>query len=748
MSAVREGFVRMSAHRLDPTVSYVYGISLPNVRADHPTVNSQQYEWDQFEIGDVDMTGLPVLANHKDQMRAIGTITAYEPLRGEARVLMGLDRDSFHGKFAEAAVTTGFYGSMSLSHHFKTGATVSASTAGATDVVVRKTALEVSLCQEPARAGAVVLEFCPSHQALLRQPRDYLRRFAERYRYPAPPDVPAHGGGGGGGGATEQIALTTPVLHDYVTHRLSPLVQERLTHLVNSAQFVRSEPILPGGAALSTTVDTGTVRMSSSIPGSASTPSSSNATPAATPASSSSMQVDTPAAATPASMSTSQSVPKAPSGGGSSNSMALDPPSQPASSSSAPKSTSTETTTRVDADAAANDPAAMMAMLHARTMAMEKQLEDYKARERAQREATEQETRRRESEKIKADELAEQVSLSVIAENLKMDAAQKQRLLDGHKRIGETAKKYNMPYEELQQMRNAYLETTVQASKRVRLENEEIRNERLTEQMRIINEQMKSSKSSATMHGGYSMPDDSGTVSASAGGYEPPVTPSPTPPSTPYPYKYGLTHEDYKRHMPAGAATSSSTQDSQQSEGKVDASKTTVGRNGARTGGNEISFDDPDAIGKAYASLCKLNSDGTVELPSYDEVACGGMVVEARVKRSADGAEQRFEVLAPRWGSLKKRIGLQHLFPNEFKEMQKPLYDYEAKLEESLLKKMATSGKGHAALNVIPPITSRRRKGNYQKNWFYCDPRRRGTEESAYRDIPLAEQFADGTPCY
>jgi len=72
--------------------------------------------------------------------------------------------------------------------------------------------------------------------------------------------------------------------------------------------------------------------------------------------------------------------------------------------------------------------------------------------------------------------------------------------------------------------------------------------------------------------------------------------------------------------------------------------------------------------------------------------------------------------------------------------------NYDAKLDEATLKKAVMLGKG-AASNIIPEIHSRRRKGNFQKQFIYCDPRRRGTEEQSYVDIQTAQVFADGTPC-
>jgi len=745
----------MSARRLDPSTSYVYGISVPNVRAEHPSLRSQQLEWDQFEIADVDMTHLPVLANHKDHMQRVGEIAAYEPLKGEARVLMALDKDTFYGQFAEAAVSTDFYGSMSLSHHYRTSANVAASATAEqassgcapTDIVTRKTAIEVSLCKQPARPGAVVLEFCPSTDALLRQPHEYLRRFAERYKYPPPPDVPMHPRARGL--VTERIALNTPVLNEYVTKKLSPLVAARLTELVDNAQFVCSTPILAPAATQRATVNDGRVRMSNNAAGSnggQSVPPTTTQTPAS--GNGNSMAVDAP---TPTQTSQSSSA-STPAG----NSMALDPPKS---------STSTEASKRVDlgsASSATPDAAELLATLHANNQAMKAQLDHFMARERAAKEAEEAEKKRIAAEKVKEDDLVAQSAISHLADLNKFSAADRQRLHEARATVKASAAALGIADEQVNTLMRPMIEAMVQASKKARTDETARAEAALSEQVRIIHEQIKASKSSATMHGGMSEDRASpylqppspaeGRVLASNSSSSSSSSSMTTPDAATL-SRYGLTPEEFKRHTTVShsstPASSTTTNGDDMSEGRVDASKGTAtsGRGNSRLpGSEEIKADDPDAIGKVYASLCKLMPDGSVELPSYDEVAQGGFVREARVKRSADGAQQQFEVVVPRWPD-KKKIGLQHLFPAAAAKMNEPLFNYEAKLDDAVLKKAVAIGKAQAAMNIIPPLQSRRRKGNYQKQFYYCDPKRRGTEEQSYMDIPPGEVFADGTPC-
>ena len=751
--ALREGLVRMSATRLNADTSYVYGISVPNVRANHHSVESQQYEWDRFEIGDIDMTGLPVLANHKEHMQRVGEICAYEPLHHEARVLMALDKDTFYGQFAENAVTTDFYGSMSLSHHFKTDARIAAASGAnagetssgvaPTDVVTRKTAIEVSLCREPARPGAVVLEFCPSEKALLRQPYAYLAKFAERFKYPPPPEVPLHPSARGF--VTERVALNTPPLRDYVVNQLSPLVARRLATLVDTAQFVHRNPILPPTTALNATLNEATVRMSSSTSNNAMNGASTGSTPAATPVNSNAMQLDTPT--TTATSGTPAST-NAPSGASttasnSSNAMAVDTPA---------KSASTESSTRVDIGNSLATPSAteLLATLHASNNAMKAELEAFRQRERQAREAEEQEKRRLAAEKVKESELATQTAISVIAERQKYTEDEKKKLLEATNALQTGAVRLGLPAESVQEFIAPVLETMVRASKRARQAEDEAASSALAETVRNITEQLKASKSSATMHGGMppSQLDDrfaqSGTVSASSSSSSSVPTSSFSATTTGVSTfsRYGLSPDDISRFAPnANDGTASSTQ-----EGRVDASRGAMTAGRGNSAVDDIKPDDPDAIGKVYASLCKVNDDGTISLPSYEEVACGGITVQGRVKRSANGDEVHYNVVAPRWPD-KKKIGLQHLFPGEFNKMLEPLNSYDARLDESALKKMVTIGKGHAAMSVIPPITSRRRKGSYQKDFVYCDPRRKGTEAASFIDIPPAEYFADGTPC-
>jgi hypothetical protein len=715
------GRVRMSARYLDPNVSYVYGIAVPNIRPEHPTVRSMQYEWDQFDIADVDMTNLPVLANHKEHMEPVGYIAAYEPLKHEARVLMALNPHTFFGNFAENAVATDVYGSMSLSHDFRTKSTVAASSSATlpdgrvdsarpADVTVRKTAIEVSLCKEPARKGAKVLEYCPSKEAMLNQPREFLRRFAVKYGYPEPPVVPQHPRAVGF--VTTQIARNTPALYEYVEKQLTPLVQQRLAGVVSNAKFMCTDSILPWSATPTATAGSGHVQMSTNAP-------------PTTSAASSGMHIDAPGSSAPSS-ATGAPASKAPP----TNGMALDAPA--GGGAAPPRGLATESTTRSDVTTQAPgevvDPAAVFAQTIANNAALKKQVDELQAEKQAQIDAALAVKKAEEAKQIKDWQIASQTWLSKTAKELKMSPDEANSFGDVKKEMDEAADALNYPLAKRADMFNKWQTSIVQASKRIKAEIEAMRDNRMMEQARIASEQMKASKSTASFHGGHEQHETTRVQASSS---------STSSPSSAAAAKFtqnafGLTEEDYKMYGPGSSEPNAG-------EGHVNASKgaTTHGRNGARTG-DEIAYDDPDAIGKVYASLCKLLPDGSIELPSHEEVVFGGYVIEKRVKRSNTGAEEEFEVKTKNWKS-KKNVGLQHLYPHKFAEMMDQTRNYDAKLDKPVLEKMAVTGKAHALMGIIPHVHSKLKKGNFTKNFVYTDPRRKGSEEMSYIDIAVAD---------
>lgn len=733
--------------RVDPDVSYAYGIVLPNVVSEHRSVKSQQEEYDQWEIRDIDLTGLPSLANHKGERIPLGHVAGYEPRANEARVLLALDNDSFRGHFGEAAVTSGLYGSLSLTHKYDTDGIVKGSAVdGAVSASIVKRAIEVSLVDEPWRAGSHVLQVCPSKTALLRQPYEYLRRFAERYSYPNPPIVPPDPTAVGV--TTAQIASNTPALRDYVCNRLAPMVRARLQTVVDNAQFVRRRAISPTRETHGVTVETGVVRMSatggvqSSFPGatvggSNTSNSSNNGAPP-----SDSMQLDAP------------SNPNVPATNASGNAASGGTPPQQAAKSAdasagAPKTAAT-TESRVsqsnmDAD---DDPRAVLLKVHSRAQALEKELEKYKAQEKAQKVAEEAERARQAKEKLTSFDVNLQTAVSTLAHNMKAQPAEEQKMLEGAKKFNEVADEFGIPADKRQQMLGHMFEGTVSASKRARLAQEDEKQRELSETARAITQQLRAANTAATIHGGYHddamAADAPPTQTVPASSSSSAAVPAPVfvvPSSNPF----GLSASDYERKKLSAeqaARMVGMTTTSTQALGAVTGAQSgtvSAGRDAAATAGRggrveELDPNKPGVLRQVYESLITVNEDGTFELPSYDEVAQGGKVIERTIKRSLHGDEIAVETARARWAQP-ARVGMQHLFPDVFAQIVASMQPYEAPLKENELAKMAALGKMHAQQRFIPDVVSRRNKNNPSKNWRYLDPRRKGTEGLADLDI-------------
>jgi len=774
---VSEGLVQMSAHAIDPNMSYIYGITLPetSIVDEHPSLTSQQEEYDSWEIHDIDLTGLPAKANHKDDslMAPVGKIIAYEPLKREARVLIGLDPQTFQGALAETAATSGFYGSLSLAHRYKTSAVIAAASGDTVtmppviDKTTRKTALEVSLCRVPARPGAKVLEVCPSKAALMRQPHEYLRRFAERYGYPPPPDVPADDTSRGM--VTHQLALNTPVLGAYVNDQLAPLVRERLRGIVDSAKFVRRCTISPNDATQRVTIDAGTVRMSSGtttnnagMPASSSSSSSSGAPSMAasssqappTSHSSDSMQLDAPSSSTQDSKGKGNNNPLPTS---LSKQSATPPSSNEEEKRGQASGASTESKVN-DKAMDSDDPKSVMLKLHTENLAMEKRLEQYEKKEREEKKAREEESERKKKQELESTDISTQTAIAQLAEDLKMSEDHKKRALNAYAGMREVMDKAGTPPEKRLEIMSDWMAGSVAAAKKKKTTDEDEERHALHEQARAIAAHHKAKSSSAVMHGGYNdaYRGSSGASEArtSAPTYSVSSSSSSNSMALDDPVMqnarkqaklFNVSDAEFdiqaeRRAFELRMVEKSKQHGASKHEGIVEASggASTTGRRG---GGEELDLNDPEAPRKVYMSLITVTPEGKLELPSYDEVAYGGTTIEKVVKRSLTGEDIVQDVARPR---LKKpwRVGLQTLFPEVFQKMVAPMQSIDSQLPERDLIKMHTLGSRNA-LQYIPEVVSRLRKGNYSNNFYYLDPRRRGTESMADMDIRQAPLMND-----
>jgi hypothetical protein len=764
-STMREGIVRMSATALDPNRSYVYGIALPNVRERHPDEMSRKKEYDKIEIHDIDMTGIDMRANHKedDEMARIGEIVAYEPLENEARVLGVLDDDEFEGRYGEAASMIDHYGSMSLSHRYQQLATYSASSTPALpqqELVTSKTALEVSLCKVPARPGAEVMQVCPSQSALLRQPREFLRRFAVRYNYPLPPDVPNEPKFDSSKFVTTRVALNTPVLEHYVRQTLSPLVQQRLHDVVNNAKFVRNITILPTTAAQrmkQPRVDSGTVKMSAnsnSMQTDAPPPLAQQSQP--TPPTQSTQAAPTgvpvPTPAPPPSTSTPVSVPKAAGApfGAAGNNMALDGPV----GGSAPPTTTTQSRITDMTLSPDDDPATMALKMAALNEKLQKQIDDLQAKDKAEREKRERDQRELEGAKIRDIDVSAQTAASTIAERLKMTAEERKAYDDNRAFIMSEGAKNGWSADYINKLMGGMLSSTVSASKRAKpdLENDLVAQQRA--QARDLYLRLTANKTPIGVSGGYngappSTPTESNASAAtpamSGGGGGSASSATTTPRS--YPSYFGLSAQDYSiaEERERWAREQQRKQQEQQQqrtttvvvEGTVNASSRTATTTTGGGENEEWTPDTPDVLRKVWISGVTQNEDGTLNMPSLGWVARGGDIEVAIEKRSASGEMIQQVSIQPRWKEP-VRVGPQHLFPEKIAEEFKIFNTKDANPDQKLLVNMARLGKLHEQRNIIPKFQSRRREPS--RNWRYMDKRWIGKEEDG--DVVVRAEFA------
>jgi hypothetical protein len=779
-STIREGLVRMSATALDPNRSYVYGIALPNVRSFHPDDTSRKKEYDKNEIQEIDMTGIDMRANHKDDdvMHRIGEIVAYEPLNNEARVLGVLDDDEFEGQYGEAAAMIDYYGSMSLTHRHKTVATYSASSTQQSpqqELIISKTALEVSLCKVPAREGAQVVEVCPSERALLRQPREFLRRFAVRYNYPLPPEVPHEPKFSSSKFVTTKVALNTPVLENYVKKTLSPLVQQRLHNVVNNAKFVRNITIMPSPATqhLKRLVGTGVVKMSASANsmqidggsgGGAPTPTptqQSNPTqPTPTPTSTagSSAPTSAPTGAPPLAaigsggappgtkLPTANSGAPTPAAGGA-NGMALDPPTPQQPGGTTTQTRSSDMTLSPD-----DDPLTMAIKFAAMNEKLQQRVNEMEQRDIKERERREREQRELEVAKIRDLDLSAQTAASTIAEKLKMSPEERKLYDDNRAFIIAEGAKNNWSADYINKLMGGMLSATVSASKRAKPDLEHDQEAQQRAAARDLYLRFTANKTPIALSGGYNSVTPPTTQ---------PSTPAPTPiltpmsssssstsstPSTPktYPSYFNLSQQDYtlaEERQRWEQEQARKRQEQQQrvvvTEGTVSASRTATTTTGGAGDQEEWTPETPDVIRKVWLSGVVVNEDGTLTLPSQSWVARGGDVEVAIEKRSANGEMITQTSIQPRWKEPVK-VGPQHLFPDKVAEALKILQQPDANPDESLLTNMARLGKMHEQRNIIPKFTSRRREPS--RNWYYIDKRWRGKEDEG--NIVVTAAFA------
>lgn len=185
----------------DLECDYVYGTVLPNLYEQPGELNDC---WNEFTIEDgkrVDLTGLPVLVNHQEQVQCVGRVVGYEIGRVtasapspsssvnpaserfeqegsvHARVLLALDKkepNTFMAQYVRNALANGYYRGLSLQHHYE---------AMPHKRLVLKTPVEVSLCREGLRPDSVIHDYFPSRRTLENMDDEHLRDFVRHYKH-------------------------------------------------------------------------------------------------------------------------------------------------------------------------------------------------------------------------------------------------------------------------------------------------------------------------------------------------------------------------------------------------------------------------------------------------------------------------------------------------------------------------------------------------------------------------------------
>lgn len=678
MPPKQQGIVRMSARQLDLRKSYVYGKVLPSVADEHENLHSEQFEYDKRDICSVDFAGLPVHINHKQIIKRVGCVAGYEPLpeKNEARTLLEIGSGSFEQRFAEAAVASAFYPSISLSHHFSTESEVNTSAQTGyhePSLVTRKQGLEVSLCAVPGRPGAEIVEVCLSRDALMQQSREYLRRLAERYNYPPPPEVPRDPHAVGN--VTLQRAANVPLLSMYVDKVLHPASVHRLKTLVDNGNFLHKLTIPAlGGAHTATTARTasnGIVSMSNN-----------SSTTAAT---------------------------NTPAGDG----MAVDaPPSKAAASETVltdlePKPTDTPEEQSRKLLAITEAQMSELAQLRAERAAAnaEKAAADKAARE---------ERERLESEKLGAWQVGLQALPVVTAQSLGTTQEEAGEMSKALTLLDDQLAKAGVPLSEREKSLGEYNKVIVCASKRARTAAEE--SARLKETTADIAARFLRSKNSVGISGGAPVrtPLATPTVQPKSA----PTTAS-TSSSTSssaarnVPTYFGLTQAD----MDFARAQSEWQRQNAEQQQPPPAQEGIVNASAAD---EELTPTTPDWQRKALIRSCRLLPDGRIELPSIKEVARGGLVLATgTVKRNAAGELVEHKVERPRW-EKEYPVGPQHLFPKWYNDTTvKVIQNPETPLNNTQLEKLVKLG------TKSTEYISEPKKGHKPSgNWYWVDSMR------------------------
>lgn len=217
--------------KLNDTSTYLTGYAMGYLVDAHVDNESVCREYTPYEALSVDFKGIGSEMEHQGSRFNIGTVAGYRPGKDRAEVLVELpESDSVESIYGKNSLISGRYADLSLQHYYLHDPTTN---------TVTKHAIEVSVCREGAREGSHITELYPSQSLLNSQTHEFLRLFASRYAYPAPPDLPNM--------TTEEKGqadvFRSPELRAYVNQTLWPLVKARRDALLRLSGYITASKL-------------------------------------------------------------------------------------------------------------------------------------------------------------------------------------------------------------------------------------------------------------------------------------------------------------------------------------------------------------------------------------------------------------------------------------------------------------------------------------------------------------------------
>ena len=187
----------------------VHAVVLPDLPDKNTDLFAKKTEYTKEQAKQIDLTGIPILVEHKEQLGRVGETIAYAVRDGSsnfgarAEVLFVIDGDrdacdSAHRMrldFQRNALMNGAHRDVSLGHAYQTiplpSGMYKASSDGepAPDCLIRKSALEISTCAAGKRDGSHILAYLPCAETLRNATERAVRMFCAQHNYVPPPPV-------------------------------------------------------------------------------------------------------------------------------------------------------------------------------------------------------------------------------------------------------------------------------------------------------------------------------------------------------------------------------------------------------------------------------------------------------------------------------------------------------------------------------------------------------------------------------